>query len=79
MNRQYIKDLPKGQYRDCTKEEIDTALKKANQVNTLQTQIAALKNEVDDIIKDCDHVYYDEAGFPYNIRICVVCGHSYLH
>lgn len=57
MNRQYIKDLQKGQYRNCTKEEIDTALEKENQINILQTLITALQNDVDDIIKDCDHVY----------------------
>lgn len=79
MSIQYIHELPEGKYRDATSDEIIVAKAIQSRREQLQKQLSEIEEELALIRKTCTHVVtYDEAGFPYDTRICVSCGYMSL-
>lgn len=78
-DRHYIHELPSGQYRDATEEEIAHALKVQQKRESLQQKIKNAEAELKELNKDCAHIVcYDTAGHPYDVRHCVSCGGTSL-
>lgn len=78
-DKRFIRELPNGQFRDCSQAEIDKAnftrvrrLRLEGVIDHAQKQRAA-------IIEGCKHpVCFDEPGVPYDVRVCLCCGHVSL-
>ena len=69
----------RGKFRKCTSEEVDDALATEERILALKDEINKATAEIKKITKDCDHpVCYDTAGHPYDVRHCVICGHTSL-
>lgn len=76
----YIHELPNGQYRPATEEEILTATRTKIVIDDISQQIANLTKRLEDMrLENCKHIVcYDVEGFPYNVRVCVACGKQSL-
>ena len=73
--RHYIHELPDGRYEDCTEEEVAVALEAGKRYKMLADTIATAEKELHEIEKNCAHlVCYDEGGYIFHQRHCVVCG-----
>jgi len=73
----YIIELDDGSFRNCTEAEILEAFRIQVIVNDLRELIKHATLKMDKIFKECKHeVCYDVAGHPYDIRHCVICGHT---
>lgn len=76
-NKAYIQELPDGKYRMCTVKEIAKAKTAAKRREKLTLQLEVLKTELHELGKDCTHpVCWDEWGYIYTTRHCIICGHT---
>lgn len=82
--RKFIKELPKGKFRDSTPEEIELALAAEKHRKMLENRMAATQKALEELKTSCTHpVVYDEQPTGpccggYVSRICVVCGNISL-
>lgn len=75
----YIQELPNGSYREVSNAELLTSQVIGNKRKHLLKEKDNIKKQLNDIYDGCTHpVCYDEAGFPYDVRTCVRCGHTSL-
>ena len=80
-DRQLIKELEGGTFRECTAEEIELGLATEKYRNLLIKQSALIGKAIDEISDTCTHpVVYDEtpegpACGGYTSRCCIICGH----
>lgn len=74
--RVYIQELPGGSYRKVTEEELTEALKKQKRRQKLERLEKRIKQELETQERNCKHpVVYDEEGYIYHFRHCIICGH----
>lgn len=67
------------EYRSLSESELNGLLARIDEVRILRKKIKRLKKELDVIEDSCLHQYfYDEPGFPYDIRYCAICGKTEL-
>lgn len=60
---------------ELSEEESAIALKIHNRIQKIDADIEVLKQERNDLTRNCKHpAIYDEQGFPYDFRHCVICG-----
>ncbi|WID41999.1 hypothetical protein [Pseudomonas phage ZQG1] len=79
QEKKLIRELPDGQFRECTKAEIDRAYFTYVRRKRLEGVIDHAEKQRAAIIEGCKHpVCFDDPGFPYNTRICLCCGHVSL-
>lgn len=77
--RVYIQELPGGSYRKVTEEELTEALKKQKRRQKLERLEKRIKQELETQERNCKHpVVYDEEGYIYHFRHCIICGHVSL-
>lgn len=75
----YIHENKGGSYRDSTTAEIDAAFVVKTERDRLQSLIDTASKRLDEIKTGCVHdVCFDTAGFPYDVRHCLSCGHTSL-
>ena len=82
----YIHEVPRPRkngedlgstYRDATKKEIRKAKAIRDEFKALMSQQKQIEARIKELIGNCKHiVVHDEAGYIYDTRTCLACGHN---